>query len=330
MPGWSTSDNGGVRIVHLAPSVGERSPGVRSPIQEIGLGYRRAGHEFFVVSVGRRYRHEETAFGRVITTATGGRLSKGLGLSRSSNSVKAILEQLAPEHIEVSDPVHAREASEWARTHGTPAVFFGAARPTGTGGSSDRYLESIGPGVDLELFNPLRWSSEVRREYFGDEVALLVRTDARWTRGDIRLHLDALGELRALGIDARLVITGDGPWRMRLEREARDLPVTFLTTGLDRRELAELLATADLSVRRRPKEDDDLSELESLASGTPVVDRDAREIARVLSIPVNVRRQSAREQASDFPWSRTITRLLEVHNALSASDQQTPFDEALS
>src|SRR5690606_34834842 len=83
--------------------------------------------------------------------------------------------------------------------------------------------------------------------------------------------IHALSALRAAGVDARLVVAGDGPLRGRLQRSARNLPVLFTGFVTDRNELAALLASADVALNPGPIETFCLAALEALASGTPVV-----------------------------------------------------------
>jgi alpha-1,6-mannosyltransferase len=79
--------------------------------------------------------------------------------------------------------------------------------------------------------------------------------------------------VRAAGIDAVLVVAGDGPLRGRLERAARRkaLPVQFAGFVTDPKHLATLLASADVVVAPGPVETFGLAALEALACGTPVV-----------------------------------------------------------
>ena len=145
--------------------------------------------------------------------------------------------------------------------------------------------------------------------------------------------IDALAVLRDNGVDARLVIAGDGPMRGRLERRAAGLPVEFTGFITDQLALARLLASADVALAPGPHETFGLSALESLASGTPavvsatsalaeVLDREcgfvaenspegfAHGIGDVLSRPEVPRREAARRRAEDFGWPRAVREML--------------------
>lgn len=194
-------------------------------------------------------------------------------------------------------------------------------------------------GVDLELFSPHRYSEFVRRAHLGDSDVLLAHVGRLSPEKAPHRSIDTLRELLARGVDARLVVAGDGPLRSRLERAAAGLPVTFVGFVSERRQLAALLASADVSLNPGPIETFCLSALEALASGTPVVAADssslpelivpaAGEIAgptgksfadavqRILARRNEVRRTGARLRASEFPWSATVQRMLALHESL--------------
>jgi alpha-1,6-mannosyltransferase len=154
--------------------------------------------------------------------------------------------------------------------------------------------------------------------------------------------IQALKVLRDKGIDARLVYVGGGPMWKTLREEAKDLPVTFLGFIADRNKVAEILASADVSMAPGPIETFCLAALESLASGTPVIassssavgefllidtdqpvgyvaDDNGNDFAAAVSKVLNwskVRPNLANEcheQAENFPWSSTVSLMLTLH-----------------
>jgi alpha-1,6-mannosyltransferase len=154
--------------------------------------------------------------------------------------------------------------------------------------------------------------------------------------------LETLKLLIERGVDARLVYVGIGPLFKKLRQEAKDLPVTFLGYIADRERLADILASADVSLAPGPIETFCLAALESLASGTPVVASStsavgeflllngefpvgaiannnpksfADSIQEVIAMRVSNRRLSAacQHQAENFPWSSTISLMLSLH-----------------
>src|SRR6201985_518230 len=95
--------------------------------------------------------------------------------------------------------------------------------------------------------------------------------------------MDAFPALREGGIDARLVVVGDGPLRARLQRQAARLPVDFTGFVSDRHSVAELLASADVALAPGPHETFGLAALESLACGTPAVVSRTSALAEILT-----------------------------------------------
>ena len=83
--------------------------------------------------------------------------------------------------------------------------------------------------------------------------------------------LQALRELLGRGVNARLVFIGSGPLHKKLYDSSRDIPVTFWGYVANKNLLAQMIASADISIAPGPIETFCLAALESLASGTPVV-----------------------------------------------------------
>jgi len=158
--------------------------------------------------------------------------------------------------------------------------------------------------------------------------------------------LAALAGLRAAGIDAVLIVAGDGPLRGRLERAARrkSLPVQFAGFITDPKHLATLLASADVVVAPGPVETFGLAALEALACGTPVVvsgDSALPEVVgdagvavsgedftdgvlAVLARAPDARRATARSRAEEFGWPASVAAFLAVHQALNTDSLRTP------
>jgi alpha-1,6-mannosyltransferase len=193
-------------------------------------------------------------------------------------------------------------------------------------------------GVDLDLFSPERYSDELRARHARPEQVLLVHCGRLSVEKKPHRSLAALAGLLAAGTDAVLVVAGDGPMRGRLERAAarRELPATFAGFITDPKELAGLLACADVVIAPGPVETFGLAALEALACGTPVVvsaDSALPEViagagvavpgedfaagaATVLHWPAGERRARARARAEEFGWPAAIEAFLAVHEAL--------------
>jgi alpha-1,6-mannosyltransferase len=126
-----------------------------------------------------------------------------------------------------------------------------------------------------------------------------------------------------------------------LRDKSKKLPVTFLGYIADRERLAEILASADVSLAPGPIETFCLAALESLAAGTPVVasktsavgeflllntsqpvgavaGNTGYEFATAIEQVLELRKDSTLSQrcfhqAENFPWSATLSLMLKLH-----------------
>ena len=383
-----------LRIVRLANYVGPRSGGMRTALRELGAGYLAAGHEPVLVIPGRRRGDEQTAQGRVITRYgpivpfTGGYRAL---LSR--RRIAALLAELRPDRLEVSDRTTLRWTGRWAREHGVPAVMVSHESLTGLfslpadvsgmsrwrsrllsntatalAGALNRRsvrdyqrivcttrwaaaeFEQIGApnltrlplGVDLDLFSPERYSDTARDGYAAPGQTLLVHCGRLSVEKKPQRSVAALAGLRAAGVDAVLVVAGDGPLRPGLEHSARrrSLPVHFAGFVTDPKQLATLLASADVVIAPGPVETFGLAALEALACGTPVVvsadsalpevigpagvavrgEAFAEGVRAVLGSDTSARRAAARARAEEFGWPASVAAFLAVHALLARGD----------
>jgi alpha-1,6-mannosyltransferase len=200
-------------------------------------------------------------------------------------------------------------------------------------------VDRVPLGVDLEAFAPDRASARLRRRLAPDGGPLLVHAGRLAREKRPELAVATLEGVLERWPRARLVFAGAGPLRPRLSALAGGLPVEFLGFVADRRELAALLATADLVLAPGPVETFGLTALESLACGTPVVAARtgalpellaaaeegaglavhpcgtamAAAAATVLAWDPARRRAAARRRATRFPWSATVAGMLSVH-----------------
>ncbi|MFE9400016.1 glycosyltransferase [Streptomyces flavidovirens] len=255
-------NGGGLRIVRLANFVTPSSGGLRTALRELGRGYLAAGHEPVLVVPGKRESDELTAQGRVIMLP--GVVLPGTGGYRvlaGRRRLRALLETLAPDRLEVSDRTSLRWTGEWARRNRVPSVMVshetadGVLRTWGVpqtvaGRTADRLnLRSawaysrivcttewaerefvrIGTrnvvraplGVDLHACRPERRSAELRARHARGNDVLLLLCSRLSVEKHPGTALDALAALRGNGVRAALVVAGDGPLRDRLVRRAR-------------------------------------------------------------------------------------------------------------
>lgn len=305
--------------------------------------------------------------------------SGGYRMLTDRRRVQQLLAALAPDRLEVSDRTTLRWTGEWARRARVPAVMvshesvdgvlrtWGVPRPLARAAADRlnrrtayaysrvvcttewaaaeftragaRNVVRAPLGVDLAVWHPDCRSAELRRRCAGRAEVLLLMCSRLSQEKRPGRALDALAELRRRGIDAALVVVGDGPLRARLAARARAerLPAAFLGHLADRDRVAALQASADLALAPGPAETFGLAALEALACGTPVVASAASALARlvggggdtalddgpsfadavqrVLARPEPARRAAARRQAEGYGWRPAVEAFLAAHDA---------------
>ena len=172
----------------------------------------------------------------------------------------------------------------------------------------------------------------LRRELADGAGVLLVHCGRLSREKHPQRSIDTVAALHAAGMRVRLAIAGDGPMRRTLERGARHLPVTFLRFLGHRRDVARLLASADVALAPGPHETFGLAALEALACGTPVVASRSSALAEIVEPgcaravtddpasfaravrhlshgdPLH-RRRAARARAEQFDWPSAVDRM---------------------
>jgi len=375
-----------MRVVQVANFYGPRSGGLRTAVDRLGAEYCAGGHEVFLIVPGQRAERSRLHTG-VVRITLPARLIPFTGGYRAlmPGPVKALLEALRPDALEVSDRLTMRSLGHWGREHSATTVMisherldrlvgqilprwpaqkfadFANARTAAnydtvvcTTGFAREEFDRIGAtntmtvplGVDLQTFHPRRHSYLVRRRWAAPTQILLVHCGRLSVEKRVDRSIDALGALCHAGVDARLVVVGEGPLRARLQRQAARLPIDFTGFISDRRTVAGLLASADVTLAPGPHETFGLAALESLACGTPAVvsrtsalteiitsdsgalaDNDPEAIAAAVSTivrrPEHHRRTSARRRAEDFTWHRAAAGMLASLGAPAIRDPRT-------
>ncbi len=253
----------GLRIVRLANFVTPTSGGLRTALDRLGRGYLAAGHEPVLVVPGEAASDRRTAQGRIVTLP--GPVLPGTGGYRvlaDRRRVARLLDELAPDRIEVSDRTTLRWTGEWARRARVPSVMvshetadgvlrtwgvppalaaraadrlnrrtaWAFARIVCTTEWAEREFVRVGArnvvraplGVDLDHCRPGRRDTATRARYADGQRVLLLLCSRLSVEKRPGTALDALEELRGAGIAAALVVAGDGPLRAGLERRARE------------------------------------------------------------------------------------------------------------
>jgi len=368
-----------MRVVQVANFYGPRSGGLRTAVDRLGAEYCASGHSVFLIVPGRHAEWVRLPSG-VTRISLPARLIPFTGGYRAvlPRPVTALLEELEPDALEVSDRLTLRSLGPWGRRHGVSTVMISherldrlvgqilpepmaravadvANRRTATNYDAvvcttafareefERIdatnVMTVPLGVDLDQFHPRHHSPELRGRWAGPDQVLLVHCGRLSVEKHPHRSIDTVATLREAGVDARLVVVGEGPLRARLQRQAGRLPVDFLGYVGCRDTVAGILASADVALAPGPHETFGLAALEALACGTPAVvsrtsalaeilttdsgataDNDARAVARavttVMGRPERERRHSARQRAEQFSWPRSAQGML---TALGAS-----------
>lgn len=367
-----------MRVVQVANFYGPRSGGLRTAVDRLGAEYCALGHEVYLIVPGAHPQRHVLASG-VVRISMPARLIPFTGGYRAvlPGPVTALLQQLGPDAIEVSDRLTLRSLGPWGRRNGVATVMISherldrlvgqvlprsaavavadfANRRTAanydavvcTTGFAREEFDRIGAdnvatvplGVDLEQFHPSRRCAEMRSRWAAPQQTLLVHCGRLSVEKHAHRSIDTVAALRDSGVDAQLVVVGEGPLRARLQRQANGLPVAFTGYIGCRDTVATILASADVALAPGPHETFGLAALEALACGTPAVvsrtsalaeiltcdsgataDNDAHAIARavtsVIGRPEPVRRRSARRRAEEFTWPRSAAGMLDALGA---------------
>ncbi|MGZ4560150.1 MAG: glycosyltransferase [Mycobacteriaceae bacterium] len=305
-----------MRIVHVANAYTPLSGGIRTTVHALGRGYRAAGHEFVLVVPGPRADDEDLPWGRRMTlSALRVPGSGGYRVLADLRRVRAVLDALQPDRLEVSDRLTLRGLGRWATAAGVPSMVIAHERldgvlrafsPLGARGArlvADRHnattarcfdrvvtttrfaaqeftrigipTNHVPLGVDLEQFRPA-----THPPTGGVPLLVLCSRLSREKRPD--LAVEALRVLHRDGFSARLVIAGSGPLTASLRWRARRLPVELVGHLADRSSVADLLGAADVVLAPGPVETFGLAALEALACGTPVVSASTSAVAELV------------------------------------------------
>jgi alpha-1,6-mannosyltransferase len=332
-----------MRVVQVANFYGPRSGGLRTAVDRLGAEYCATGHDVFLIVPGPRAERTRLHTG-VVRITMPARLIPFTGGYRAvmPGPVKALLEALKPDALEVSDRLTLRSLGRWGREYGANTVMisherldrlvgqilprrpaqkfadFANGRTAAdydtvvcTTGFAREEFDRIGAqnvvtvplGVDLQTFHPRRHSPLVRRQWATPTQLLLVHCGRLSVEKRADRSIDALAALCDSGVDARLVVVGEGPLRARLQRQAARLPIDFTGFISNRHTVAGLLASADVTLAPGPHEDSGAS-----ADNDPAAI--AKAVSAIISRPEYHRRSCARRRAENFTWQRAAAGML--------------------
>jgi alpha-1,6-mannosyltransferase len=364
-----------MRVVQVANFYGPRSGGLRTAVDRLGAEYCAAGHEVFLIVPGMTASRTVLPTGVVRISVRARQIPFTGGYRAVlPGPVKHVVASLAPDALEVSDRLTLRSMGRWGREHDAATVMISHERldrlaglllPPGwarrladfankrTASNYDMVVcttsfareefdrievpnvATVPLGVDLDTFHPRHRSLQLRRRWAAPGQTLLVHCGRLSVEKRVDRSIDALAALCDSGVDARLLIVGEGPLRSKLERQAARLPVSFTGFVDNRNEVAALLASADVALAPGPHETFGLAALEALACGTPaVVSRTsalreivtsdsgahvandpssiARGVVDIIGRPLRRRRRDARRRAEHFTWPRAADSMLAI------------------
>lgn len=192
----------------------------------------------------------------------------GIAARRARLPVVATLHNvLTPSH-------HVRDHIERLAVRGADAILaVGEEVARSHARSLRRPVRVISNPVDLEALMPTGDIPGLRRELLGDhEGPLLVTVGRLEAQKGHEVLLRAFRLARAACPEAVLVLVGDGDLAPALERRVRELGIGDGVRLLGaRRDVPDILATADLFVSASHYEGLPLAVLEAMAAGVPVV-----------------------------------------------------------
>ena len=346
-----------MRIVHIANFYGPKSGGIRTTLHELGSGYIARGHEFTYIVPGNGFFCEETLHGKKITVPSIVLpFSGGYRIIRNNRDIKKLLITLKPDALEVSDRFTLSKVGLWAKKRGIHTVVFSHETLSGLVKSFFKvemkwFVNWHNTRLSTRFDNVIATTEFASREFRQIKIknlkgadVLLLHCGRMSKEKNPQNSILALKVLLAAGVNARLIYVGMGPMFKNLKAISKDLPVTFMGYIVDRKMLAEVIASADLSIAPGPIETFCLAALESLASGTPVVASSTSAVGEFLLLnskepvgaiadnnPVSfaeaiqkVLAYSAADkampircqhQAENYPWSSTLMMMLRLHGA---------------
>ena len=372
-----------MKIVHIANFYGPKSGGIRTTLHELGSGYIARGHEFTYIVPGNGFFCEDTLHGKKITVPSIVLpFSGGYRIIRNNQDIKKLIITLKPDALEVSDRFTLSKVGLWAKKRGIHTVVFSHETLSGLVKSffkielkwfvnwhntrlasrfhnviattefashefreiETKNLTHVPLGVDLQNFSPYRRNEALRTELLKGADVLILHCGRMSKEKNPQNSILALKELLDSGINARLIFVGMGPRFKSLKALSKDLPVSFMGYIVDRKMLAEIIASADVSIAPGPIETFCLAALESLASGTPVVASSTSAVGEFLLLdtpePVGAVAENnpksfakaiqtvlaynaadrgmpirCQHQAENYPWSSTLMMMLRLHGA---------------
>ncbi|GAB3989488.1 glycosyltransferase [Nocardioides marmoraquaticus] len=305
-----------MRIAQVANFVGPTSGGMRTAVEALGRGYAASGARRLLVVPGATDEVRDGPDGTVVRLRAP-RVGGGYRLIVDPWRVTAVLDDFAPDSVEVCDKLSLLPVSRWARRTGTRCVLFSHERldamlrlrtglTAGVDGSVAALNQVLLRRADVVVVTSRFAHGEfaapaaaqgtpVTTVPLGVDLGTFAPRPPRPHDGLLRLvHLGRLSRekspqlaaataaaLHRRGVPVHLDVVGDGPHRALVEEAVGEASATFHGHVGDRSRVAALVSAADVALSVCPGETFGLAVLEALACGTPVVTADvggAREL----------------------------------------------------
>jgi N-acetyl-alpha-D-glucosaminyl L-malate synthase BshA len=171
-------------------------------------------------------------------------------------------------------PVHGtRLAAQLARADAVTAVSHWLAARATKVFDLKRSPTVIANAIELHHFNPTRWSNERRRIAPDGQAVLCHVSNMRAVKRPLDV-VDTFAKVRASGLDAKLLLIGDGPMLADVNAVAEKLGVAddIVFVGPQPPELlGRYVAASDLMLVTSQSESFCLTAVEGMACGVPVV-----------------------------------------------------------
>ena len=365
-----------MHILRIANFVSPTSGGIKTALREWGEAYRVRGQRVSLIipEDGVNPPVTEEAQGMVYRVPARAVPRTGYSLIWSRAGLSSLMASIRPDSIEVSDRSTLRWIGRWASRHDPrigsvmvshehlsgimerrtplpPRLAHGVADAVNRR-SARAYDAIVCPsrfaaeefqragidaqvvplGVDLDTFAPRR-----RPDPLPGRALHIIHCGRLSSEKNPGLSIESIRVLRSLGLDVRMTVLGHGPMREALMTKARGLPVTFHPYISGRRELAEVMNTADVAIAPGPVETFGLAALEALACGVPTVCPVEGALGEVIgdggvvapSTPQafadGVRalmerphaRALARARAERFTWDASADHMLAIHRRVA-------------
>ncbi|MGC1206614.1 MAG: glycosyltransferase [Ornithinimicrobium sp.] len=364
-----------MHILRIANFVSPTSGGIKTALREWGQAYRTHGHQVSLIIPEDDVNPlvTEEAQGMVYRVPARAVPRTGYSLIWSRAGLSSLMASISPDSIEVSDRSTLRWTGRWASqqdprigsvmiSHEQLSGILDRRTPLSSGPahrmadainrrSARAYDAIVCPsrfaaqefqrasieaqvvplGVDLDTFAPRRVPDPLPGRAL--HVIHCGRLSSEKNPG---LSIETVRVLRSRGLAVQMTVLGHGPMRAALMKQAQGLPVTFHPYISDRRQLAEVMTTADAAIAPGPVETFGLAALEALASGVPTVCPVEGALGEVIGSGGVVApsrpeafadgvqslmkrphaRALARAQAERYTWDASANRMLAIHQGV--------------